>query len=130
MAGFKFEFGRIRRGDHRIRIDRRPVLDEFRRILHTGPRERRSEGRAVPLSSILSPARRLVCQIGGVMRAAFFESTGGPDVIRIGELPLPEPKAGEVRVRVTAAALNPIDVYIRAGMVQMPRPTPTITGTD
>jgi NADPH2:quinone reductase len=64
------------------------------------------------------------------MRAAFFETTGGPDVVRYGDLPTPEPKVGEVRVRVAAAALNPIDVYVRAGMVQMPRPTPLVTGSD
>jgi NADPH2:quinone reductase len=64
------------------------------------------------------------------MKAAYFETTGGPEVVRYGDLPTPEPKVGEVRVRVAAAALNPIDVYVRAGMVQMPRPTPMVTGSD
>jgi NADPH2:quinone reductase len=64
------------------------------------------------------------------MNAAFFETTGGPEVIRAGEFPTPEPKSGEVQVKVLAAAINPIDVYVRAGMVNMPRPTPCITGTD
>jgi NADPH2:quinone reductase len=64
------------------------------------------------------------------MKAAYFETTGGPEVVRYGDLPNPEPKAGEVRVRVMAAALSPIDVYVRAGMVQMPRPTPLVTGSD
>jgi NADPH2:quinone reductase len=64
------------------------------------------------------------------MKAAYFETTGGPDVVRYGDLPTPEPKEGEVRVRVAAASLNPIDVYVRAGTVQMPRPTPLVTGSD
>jgi NADPH2:quinone reductase len=64
------------------------------------------------------------------MKAAYFETTGTPDVIRIGELPTPDPKSGEVLVKVLAAAINPIDVYVRAGLVNMPRPTPCITGTD
>ncbi|HEY2787023.1 MAG TPA: NADPH:quinone reductase [Fimbriiglobus sp.] len=64
------------------------------------------------------------------MKAAYFEAFGGSDVVRYGDLPTPEPRTGEVRVRVKAAALNPIDVYIRAGMVQMPRPSRMITGTD
>jgi NADPH2:quinone reductase len=69
--------------------------------------------------------------IGGFrMKAAFFEATGGPEVVRYGELSTPYPKVGEVRVRVAATALNPIDVYIRAGMIQMPRPTPMVTGSD
>jgi NADPH2:quinone reductase len=64
------------------------------------------------------------------MKAAFLEATGAPDVIRFGDLPRPEPKQGEILVRVKAAALNPIDVYVRAGTVQMPLPKPFITGTD
>src|SRR5580704_14784140 len=64
------------------------------------------------------------------MKAAYFETTGAPDVIRVGELPTPTPKSGEVLVKVTAASINPIDTYVRAGAVNMPRPTPCITGSD
>jgi NADPH:quinone reductase len=64
------------------------------------------------------------------MKAAYLEATGAPDVIRYGDLPIPEPKAGEVRVRVGAASLNPIDTYIRAGMVAMNLPKPFIPGCD
>jgi NADPH2:quinone reductase len=64
------------------------------------------------------------------MKAAFLETTGAPEVIKYGDLPKPAPKAGEVLVRVAAAALNPIDLYIRAGMVAMPLPRPFIPGCD
>lgn len=64
------------------------------------------------------------------MKAAYFEKTGGPEVIQYGELPKPEPQAGEVLVRVNAASLNPIDTYIRAGIVNMPRPAKFIPGCD
>ncbi|MDB5313614.1 MAG: qorA 2 [Gemmataceae bacterium] len=64
------------------------------------------------------------------MKAAFLETTGAPDVIKFGDLPTPEPKAGEVRVRVGAASLNPIDTYIRAGMVNMTLPKPFVPGCD
>jgi NADPH2:quinone reductase len=64
------------------------------------------------------------------MKAAYIETTGGPDVFRHGELPTPEPGPGEVRVRVAAAAVNPIDTYIRSGAVKMDLPTPFIPGCD
>jgi NADPH:quinone reductase len=64
------------------------------------------------------------------MKAAYLETTGGPEVIRFGDLPTPQPKAGEVLVRVKAAALNPIDCYVRAGTVNMQLPKPFITGAD
>lgn len=64
------------------------------------------------------------------MKAAFIETTGGPDVIRYGDLPRPAPGPGEVLVRMGAVAVNPIDTYIRAGMVAMPLPKPFIIGCD
>ena len=64
------------------------------------------------------------------MKAAFFETTGTPDVIRVGDVPTPEPKPGEIRVKVLAASINPIDTYVRSGMAPMPLPKPAITGTD
>lgn len=64
------------------------------------------------------------------MKAAFFEQTGAPDVIKYGDLPDPKPKEGEVLVRVKAASLNPIDTYIRGGAVAMPLPKPFIPGCD
>ena len=40
------------------------------------------------------------------MRAVYIRGHGGPEVVQVGERPLPEPGPGEVRVRVVAAALN------------------------
>ena len=64
------------------------------------------------------------------MKAAFINQTGAPDVIQYGELPVPTPGPGEVLVQVRAVAVNPIDVYIRAGVVAMPLPKPFIIGCD
>jgi NADPH2:quinone reductase len=64
------------------------------------------------------------------MKAAYLETPGAPDVLQYGDLPTPEPKAGEIRIRVGVAALNPIDTYIRAGVVAMALPKPFITGSD
>jgi NADPH2:quinone reductase len=65
------------------------------------------------------------------MRAAYFRQTGEPEVIEVGEVPTPRPQGREILVRVRAAAINPIDTYIRRGTVPMPLPQPVaITGTD
>lgn len=64
------------------------------------------------------------------MRAAYIEKTGEPEVIQYGELPKPVPGPGEVLVRVAAAAVNPIDTYIRSGMVSAKLPRPYIIGCD
>ncbi|MEX1184078.1 MAG: alcohol dehydrogenase catalytic domain-containing protein [Gemmatimonadota bacterium] len=50
------------------------------------------------------------------MRAAVFSEHGGPGVVGIGEVPLPEPGPGEVRLQVAAAALNHLDVWVRRGL--------------
>src|SRR5437870_12818891 len=64
------------------------------------------------------------------MRAAYIEQTGPPEVIQVGELPRPEPGPGQVLVRVHAAALNPIDLYIRSGLIAMPLSFPYIIACD
>jgi NADPH2:quinone reductase len=64
------------------------------------------------------------------MKAAFITQTGGPEVIRIGDLPDPVPGPGEVLVRVAAAAVNPIDTYVRSGAVAMQLPFPFVVGCD
>ncbi|MBS1023541.1 alcohol dehydrogenase catalytic domain-containing protein [Gluconobacter cerinus] len=48
-------------------------------------------------------------------RAIRFHEVGGPEVLRIDEIPTPEPKTGEVRIRVRAQGLNRADSMYRAG---------------
>lgn len=64
------------------------------------------------------------------MKAAYIEATGSPDAIRYGDLPTPTPKQGEALVRVGAVAVNPIDLYVRAGTAPMPLSFPFIVGCD
>ncbi|AOX66241.1 hypothetical protein BJK06_11175 [Curtobacterium sp. BH-2-1-1] len=49
------------------------------------------------------------------MRVIGLERFGGPEVLESIELPDPRPASGEVRVRVRAAAVNPVDTIIRSG---------------
>lgn len=64
------------------------------------------------------------------MKAAFIRRTGPPDVIEIGELPVPPLSADEVLVRLHAAAVDPVDAYIRQGLVAMTLPLPFVIGRD
>jgi NADPH:quinone reductase-like Zn-dependent oxidoreductase len=51
-----------------------------------------------------------------LMRAVTVSRFGGPEAVEITELPAPAPGPGEVRIKVGAAALNPVDAAIRAGI--------------
>lgn len=64
------------------------------------------------------------------MKAAYLLETGGPEVIHYGELPDPQPSAGQVLVRVSAVSVNPIDTYIRGGASYWQLPEPYIIGCD
>ena len=67
------------------------------------------------------------------MRAIRYPRFGPPDVLEVVDVDAPEPAAGEVKVRVAAASLNPLDWKIRDGHLRLvpvlARP-PRGTGTD
>ena len=64
------------------------------------------------------------------MRAARVHRFGGPEVIEIEDVPVPEPGPGEVLVRVGAAGVGPWDGWIRAGKSVLPQPLPLTLGSD
>ena len=64
------------------------------------------------------------------MKAAYFTQTGPPDVIQFGDLPDPKPGPAQCLVRVAAVDVNPIDTYIRAGLVPSKPSFPAILGRD
>ena len=64
------------------------------------------------------------------MRAIIQNSVGGPDVLVIADRPDPEPKAGEVLVRIKAAGINPVDGAVRAGYFALLGEPPFILGWD
>lgn len=65
----------------------------------------------------------------GIMKAIVFDRHGGPEVLRDTEVELPEPGAGQVRVRVRAAGVNPIDGKLRSGG-GWPIELPSIPGVE
>jgi NADPH2:quinone reductase len=56
------------------------------------------------------------------MKAIRIESQGGPEVLKIAELPTPQPGKGQALVRVEAAGVNFIDIYQRNGVYKLPLP--------
>ena len=61
------------------------------------------------------------------MKAIVIHSSGGPEVLKYENAPRPQPKDDEVLIRVMAAAVNPVDVFIREGRSNQ---FPLIPGMD
>jgi NADPH2:quinone reductase len=64
------------------------------------------------------------------MKAICVRKTGGPDVLRLEELPDPIPGEGQVVVRLHAAGVNPVDVYIRSAAQGRNPVLPYVPGMD
>jgi NADPH:quinone reductase-like Zn-dependent oxidoreductase len=64
------------------------------------------------------------------MKAIAFETHGGPEVLKLVDLPTPQPKAREVRVRVKAVALNHLDIWVRKGWPGLKLKMPHVLGSD
>src|SRR5215211_7856402 len=67
------------------------------------------------------------------MRAIVQKSFGGPEVLELADVPVPEPLPTEVRVRVEAAGVNPVDWKTRSGagaVAAILGPPPLTVGWD
>src|SRR5229473_3351064 len=65
----------------------------------------------IPIAAVLAQSAQ------PVMKAAVVYEYGGPEVFKYEDAPRPEPKDDEVLVRVIAAGVNPVDAYVRQGML-------------
>jgi NADPH2:quinone reductase len=64
------------------------------------------------------------------MKAAYINQTGPPECIIYGDLPDPKPGPGQCLVKVAAVDVNPIDTYLRSGMIPAKLPFPYVLGCD
>jgi NADPH:quinone reductase-like Zn-dependent oxidoreductase len=56
------------------------------------------------------------------MRALRIHAEGGPEVLSLDDVPVPEPGRGQARVRIHSAALNHLDIWLRRGLPSVPKP--------
>ena len=80
----------------------------------------------------MTTARR-VTTAGATMEAILFEEFGGPEVLRhTTDAAVPVPGPGEVRLRVAAAGVNPMDWKVRRGLLEEFFPTtfPAVPGIE
>jgi NADPH:quinone reductase-like Zn-dependent oxidoreductase len=64
------------------------------------------------------------------MRAIRVDAHGGPEVLRVVDVPRPEPGPDQIAVRVTHVGLNHLDVWVRRGVPGHRFPLPLIPGSD
>src|SRR4051812_42416348 len=64
------------------------------------------------------------------MRAIVMHETGGPEVLRMEEIPAPEPGPGQVLIRTEAIGAGHYEIPLRAGVFPMPFPLPAVFGFE
>src|SRR5712692_1622696 len=64
------------------------------------------------------------------MKAILVREFGGPEVLKLEEIPMPKPAAGQVLVRIGAAGVNPYDAYMRNGTYAIKPALPYTPGSD
>jgi len=64
------------------------------------------------------------------MKAILVHEFGGPEVLKLEEVPTPRPAAGQVLVRIHAAGVNPYDTYMRSGLYPVKPALPYTPGSD
>ncbi len=64
------------------------------------------------------------------MKAILVREFGGPEVLKLEEIPTPRPAAGQVLVRIHAVGVNPYDTYMRNGVYAIKPPLPYTPGSD
>lgn len=81
-----------------------------------------------PAAAVHEPSQREMRAVAA--RAIVLRSHGGPEVLRLEEIDLPPPGAGEIRLAQTAAGVNFIDVHGRAGSSGSLRSLPAVPGLE
>jgi hypothetical protein len=88
----------------------------------------------VALTTLVTPLPQAAPQPekSPLMKAVVIHAYGGPEVLKLEDVPRPEPKDDEILIRVVAASVNPVDVAIRKGYLDelIGKKFPLILGMD
>jgi NADPH:quinone reductase len=64
------------------------------------------------------------------MKAILVHQFGGPEVLKLEDVPTPCPASGQVLVRIHAVGVNPYDTYMRSGVYAIKPSLPYTPGSD
>jgi NADPH2:quinone reductase len=81
------------------------------------------------LSSLITAVGNL-SKLHKAMRALRIHKFGGPDNLKLEDIPIPSVGNSEILVRVHAAGINPVDTYIREGAYALLPKLPAILGKE
>src|SRR4051812_43309427 len=68
-----------------------------------------------PVNSVTSALQNRRTQKKMVMKAIEITQTGGPEVMQMSDLAIPEPQYGEVLIQIAASGINFVDLFVREG---------------
>jgi NADPH:quinone reductase-like Zn-dependent oxidoreductase len=80
--------------------------------------------------AVAAKGTKTIIPTGGPMKAILFHEHGGPEVLEYADLPTPQPGPGEIQIRLHAAALNRLDLWVREGWPGIKLEYPHIPGAD
>src|ERR1043166_9753655 len=80
--------------------------------------------------AILNALPLALCAFALLMKGVIFDQHGGPEVLKLADVPAPQINSTEVLVEVRACALNHLDVWTRNGLPGITIPLPHILGCD
>lgn len=94
--------------------------------------EARARGYSLAQASVVVPSQKVLASSNALMRTAQIHGYGGPEQFLIEQVAEPQPGPGEIRVRISAAAINPVDIKSRRGVLKdwMPLTFPARLGGD
>jgi NADPH:quinone reductase-like Zn-dependent oxidoreductase len=76
------------------------------------------------------PSRKRNAEVQQMTRSVRIHEYGGPEVLRVEDVVIPEPGAGEVRLRIHAIGLNRTELTLRSGRLPVKPPLPSQMGFE